>query len=53
MIRLNHNCPLCKKEMLLTQDKVIKDDLMIHLTCYEKLLLDKFLNKRGRRYEVQ
>ena len=42
-IKLNHNCPICEKEIILGQDIVTKDNVIYHLECYNEL--EEELNK--------
>jgi len=45
-IKLNHNCPICKKEIILWQDMVTKNNVNYHLECYlNNCLEEKKLNK--------
>ena len=34
-IKLNHNCPICEKEIILGQDIVTKNKVNYHLECYK------------------
>jgi hypothetical protein len=48
-IKLNNTCPLCKKEVILGNNVVIKKQKVFHLECYEKIMFMK-PSKKSKNY---
>ncbi|MFW6129904.1 MAG: hypothetical protein ACOC56_01895 [Atribacterota bacterium] len=40
-IKLNNNCPICKKEIFLSDDIVKNNNIFYHLVCYLNNCLER------------